>query len=557
MEKILSQLQQAQPNIQINTVELEDGNNLNSLWLAYGMEGVSGLINNYEKKSSTSCHLEILNEHKIKFTGKAAAYFVIGHLPNDMGNMRVSLQIVESENPRKHRVKIDLFNSVDIYNQCRELSDKYGLDLNQMEIDLIKLTDLLEAHREQLLEADLNPITDKFSEKELTPKAAEKAMEFLSNPKLMESIDKLLGQSGIVGEENNRISLFVMASSYKMHRTLHGMVQGTSGGGKSHLINAIAQCMPQEDVIDATRVTPKSLYNYREKELTDKLLIIQDFDGLDDEAQFALREMQSNGKLSSSTVVKDMLGNARGKIKTVKAHFASILATTRTEVYLDNASRSVMQGIDESTDQTQRIIQQQNKKRAGLINADSEHEAKQLLRNCMRVLKKYHVINPYADKLTLPIDARMLRRLNEQFQDFISQITLLHQYQRKKDDSGRLIATEEDVKMATEIFFNAIILKIDELDGSTRQFFERMKDFVKAQPTGTTYKFCQREIRQETKLAKTTVFKHFQLLQELEYIQAVEGSANKGFKYVVSYWDNLEKLRAKVKKELNQQLESL
>ncbi|TRW21463.1 hypothetical protein FMM05_20135 [Flavobacterium zepuense] len=557
MEEIQLQLQQVNPNITINTVQLEDGHNLNSLWLAYGTEGVAELINNYERKTSKANELEIINEHKIKFIGKTAEYFVIGHLPNDMGTMKVSLQIIDNQTERKHRVKIDLFDSLNISNQCRELSDKYNFDINLMELDLIHLADLLEQYRESLFEADTNPLTDRYSEKELTPKAAEKAVEFLSNPNLLQNIDKLLEQSGIIGEEANRISIYVMASSYKMDNTLHGMIQGTSGGGKSHIINGITECMPQEDVKDWTRVTPKALYNHGEKDLTDKLIIIQDFDGLDGDAQFAFREIQSNKKLGSSTVVKDRQGNIKTKDKVVLANFASLVATTKAEVYLDNASRSVLLGIDESIEQTQRIIQRQNKRRAGLIHSDTEQEAKQLLRNCMRVLKKYPVINPYADKINLPLDAKMLRRLNEQFNDFIGQITLLHQFRRKADPQGRLIATTEDIRAATEIFFNAIVLKVDELDASSRQFFERLKAYVKAQATGTTYKFTQREIRQETKLAKTTVFKYMQLLQELEYIQAVEGSVNKGFKYVISYWDNMEKLKARIKQDLNKQLETL
>lgn len=556
MDKIQIQLQQIVPTIQINTVQLEDGYNLNTLWQAYGTEGVAELINSYEKIAITS-PLEILSEHKMRYIGKAADYYVIGHLSNDMGNMKVSLQIVDKETERKHRIKIDLFDSTNISNQCRDFSDKYQFNMNLMEVDLIELTDLLEEYRENQYEIEMNSITDKYSEKELTPKAEEKAVEFLSNARLLKNINELLEQSGIVGEEYNRINLFVLASSYKMSNTLHGMVQGTSGGGKSHLINAIAQCIPQEDLLDMTRITSKSLYHYRDKELTDKLVIIQDFDGLDEEAQFAFREIQSNKKLSSSTAIKDMLGNTRGKIKTVTASFASLVATTKTEIYLDNASRSVLMGIDESSEQTQRIIQRQNQKRAGIVDTDKENDAKQLIRNCIRVLKKYQVINPFADKLMLPVDARMLRRLNEQFQDFISQVTILHQYQRKKDDKGRLIATKEDIRMATEIFFNAIILKVDELDASSRQFFEQLKAFVKSQPTGTTYKFTQREIRQETNLAKTTVFKYMQLLQELEYIQAVQGSVNKGFKYVISYWDNMEKLKAKVKEDLNKQMETL
>ncbi|TEB41017.1 hypothetical protein D0809_27665, partial [Flavobacterium circumlabens] len=120
----------------------------------------------------------------------------------------------------------------------------------------------------------------------------------------------------------------------------------------------------------------------------------------------------------------------------------------------------------------------QNKKIAGKGDNENEVQATQLLRNAMRVLKSYEVINPFADKLTLPLEAKMLRRLNSQFQNFVSQITILHQYQRKTDSKGRLISTKEDVKSAVDIFFTSIIIKVDELDKSTRQFFENLKGYV-------------------------------------------------------------------------------
>ncbi|WP_313806767.1 hypothetical protein, partial [Flavobacterium sp.] len=366
--------------------------------------------------------------------------------------------------------------------------------------------------------------------------------------------DKLLEQSGIVGEEENRKLLFLLASSYKMPYLLHGLVQGNSGEGKTHLINSIASCMPQEDILNMTRITSKSLYHYRGKELINKLILIQDYDGLDDEAQLAFREMQSAKVLSSSTVIKDSFGNIRSKIKEVNAHFASLMATTKAEIYYDNMSRSVIVGVDESEEQTLRIIGQQNRKIAGLSNKENEEQAKQLLRNCMRVLKSYEVINPFADKLVLPSNAKMLRRLNSQFQNFVSQITLLHQYQRKTDDKNRLITTKEDIQLAVDIFFSAIVLKVDELDGSTRLFFEKMKAFVKEQPSGTTHRFTAREIRQALNTSKTSAFKHMELLQQLEYISPVEGNAARGFKYKVSYWDSLERLKATIKEDLSKQL---
>lgn len=556
MQDIRTQIQNIRPELPVNMIQLPDAHSMNDMWLNYGIGGIVELLQNAETEKAVPA-LEIHSDYKIGYKGKTGTFYAIGSLPMDLGNLRVSLQIVEKDSQKKHRVKIDLFDFTSVENQCRELSEKQGFDGNMLEADLKQFTDLLEDYRENLFNAEMNPVTDQFSEKELTPQAHEKAIEFLSKPRLLESVDKLLAQSGIVGEEENRILLFVLASSYKMPYLMHGLVQGSSGEGKSHLVNAIADCMPQEDVMSMTRITSKSLYHYKDKELMNKLIIIQDFDGLDEEAQFAFREMQSAKFLTSSTVVKDMLGNTRGKMKKVHAHFASLTATTKAEVYYDNMSRSVVLGVDESLEQTLRIIKSQNLKNAGISNIESEQHAKQLLRNCMRVLKSYTVVNPFADKIELPLEAKMLRRLNDQFQNFVSQIAILNQYQRKTDDKGRLIATIEDIQKAVEIFFSSIIIKVDELDKSTRQFFEKLKGFVKSQPNGTTYRFTTREIRQELNISKTSAFKYMQTLQELEYIQAVEGSANKGFKYVVSYWDNMEKLKAKIKTEMAMQLDQL
>jgi hypothetical protein len=85
------------------------------------------------------------------------------------------------------------------------------------------------------------------------------------------------------------------------------------------------------------------------------------------------------------------------------------------------------------------------------------------------------VINPYADKVNLPEEAHKIRRLNGLYQSFVKQITLLHQYQRKQDAQGRLISEKEDLQAAAEIMFESIVLKVDELDGSLRQFYERLR----------------------------------------------------------------------------------
>ena len=390
-----------------------------------------------------------------------------------------------------------------------------------------------------------------------------KAQEILKHPSMIQKLNDLIGQSGVVGEENTRLLLYIIGSTYKMGYPLHALVQGTSGSGKSHLINAVGKSFPSEDVMSMTRVTSKSFYHYQDDELVNKLMLIQDFDGLDEEAQYAFRELQSAGTISSSTVYKDRNGNITSKVKSVRSHFASLLATTKAEVYYDNMSRSVIIGVDESEKQTLKIIEYQNRKLAGLIDEDKEKEARRTLQNVARALKKYDVINRYADKVMIPLEARMLRRLNSHYQAFVKQITILHQYQRKTDEKGRLIATKEDLQMASEILFDAIILKVDELDSSLRQFFNRMKQYVEeltkksggTKPTETV--FTQRDIRLGLNVSKSSCFRYMEDLEQLEYIQRTGGYANRGFKYKIVFFDDMEKIKSKIKSKLNEQLKSL
>ncbi|MDD3875993.1 MAG: hypothetical protein PHT69_05195 [Bacteroidales bacterium] len=496
-----------------------------------------------------------LSSSRVKDFTKAAYYEVLGNLPMDCGLMKISLHIITPQNQQKHRLKVDLYDNNNVENILNQIAIKDNtVNINEVEVDFIVLTDLLENHREKLFNEEAINRTNIDERKELTPIAQKQAIEFLKRPNLLERIDKLLEQSGIIGEQQVRLILFIIASSYKMPYTLHALIQGESGGGKTHLINAISECMPAEDVSNLSRITSKSFYYYTNKELVNKLILVQDIHGLDEEAQYAFRELQSSGSLCSSTTEKDRFGILKSKIKYVKAHFASLVTTSNADVYYDNMSRSIILGIDESISQTNQIITYQNQKLSGIICDKEEEQAKQLLRNCIRILKPCEVINPYTEKIIIPVETQMKRRLNQQFQSYIAQITILNQYQRKRDEIGRLITTLDDVISAIETFFPALFLKIDELNSSTRQFFERLKKWVKQHPTGTNYKFSERDGRHGLQISKTSLHEHFKMLKELEYIQVVDGSVNRGFKYQICFWDDVEKLKTKIQAELSKQI---
>ncbi|MEN9655775.1 MAG: hypothetical protein RL311_701 [Bacteroidota bacterium] len=420
------------------------------------------------------------------------------------------------------------------------------LQLHEKEI----FTALLETRKELIFSAE----NSNFSTEKIQSKTqnSQSSIDFLKQKDLLKRLNEQIGKAGIVGEENSRLLLFLIIISYMNKSPIHGIVQGSSGSGKTHMIGSIADLMPQEDVFRFTRITESSLYNWGEYDLFRKIIIIEDLDGLKEEALYSLRELISNQFLSSSVSVKDKKGNNKSAKKEVKGQFSSLSATTKGETYEDNMSRSFLIAVDESKAQTARIIEHQNRRNAGEIDPKEKQKAVLFIQQIVRNLQEYEVINPYATRLNLPEKVHKIRRLNEMYQAVIKQVTFLNQYQRQTKEN-QLITTIEDIEQATEILFESIVLKVDELDGSLRQFFEKVKKYLKDQ----NQEFTQREIRQAFNISKSQCSRFFIQLVELEYITLKYGGNLKLQKYVIDYWDNHQKLRLEIKDFLLNQINQL
>lgn len=505
------------------------------------------------KEESKAHYLNTGNPNNIYFTAVAANYTIKGGLKPQLDSLKIALQIIHKETGQDYRTKIDLYDYKQIQHIAETVSELLALRKDQAEKDLQLLTHLLENFREEQLQGQPQRRHNKIIIKVPEATAAQCA-GFMKQKGLLQRFNALIGKSGVTGEEVNRIFLFVIATSYKMKETLHGLVQGSSGSGKTRLLKIISSLMPPEDVKRFTRVTDNSFYNYGEYDLVNMLLCFEDVDGLKEDAQLALRELQSNDILISSTSVKDDTGNIRSAERIVRGPVASLSATTRGDYYEDNISRCFVIAVDETKEQTLKIIRYQNEVAAGIIDKRKEQEVVQFIQNCIRLIKPYEVVNQYAGKIQLPEEAHKIRRLNEMYQSIVKQVTLLNQYQRKQDTQGRLITEKEDLQTACEILFESILLKVDELDGSLRQFYERLKTFAGSQ--GRDYEFNRFEVRAATGVSKTQQHRYLQQLLNLEYVKQF-GFANRGFKYKIAHWDNMAAVRARIKDSLAEQLQAL
>lgn len=582
-EKYSKELKELLPNIILSKLNLPDGEDINSTAVAHQSEIFTHLLEtrtfifsnekSTEKEKTQSSEtvtksvitennkFNTSNPYKLIFTTETAIYCIKGGVDKIMNKLTITLEIMNeklNENINKRRFKLDLYDNKQVEKTIQEASELLQINKPNLEKDLNELTEQLDNYREKEMQSGNDNNNATPTNYALTAEEKNKAIDFLKKPKVIKRLSELLGKTGIVGEERNRIFLCCIAISHLQKETLHALIQGSSGSGKTRLLKQISDCMPSEKVTKLTRISDKVLYNYPETYFVNRLLCLEDIDGLSEEAEFAFRELQSNGELNSATSQKLDNGQIVAGQKTVKGPIASLACTTHGEIFEDNMSRVFLVAVDESKEKIKKVIDYQNAKAAGVIDNREEEATKKFIQLIVRLLQPYEIQNPYAQKVFLPEDAHKILRLNEMFQHFVKIVTLINQHQRRKNERGQLISAKEDIEIAVEIMFESIVLKVDELDGSSRQFFENLKTYLQKTYNGTHQKaeFSQREIRQTFNISKAQTNRYLSILKSLEYVQH-GGFSNKGFKYKISYWDDYKALRERIKTDINNQLKAL
>lgn len=282
-------------------------------------------------------------------------------------------------------------------------------------------------------------------------KQTELASEFLRNAGILEEVVKDMDILGFVGEGENKILGYLITISRKLDKPLSGIAVSSSGAGKSKLVDTLQALTPPEDVIFASKLTPQALYYMPKDFLKNKLLIIEERAG-SELADYAIRTLQSKGKLALAAPVKNqtVFFEVEGPISTLET-------TTSYKLNRENITRCFILHLDESKEQTERIHKYQRflKTHKGIKNREERSGIISFHHSIQRLIKKTQVIIPYAEKLSFPVNLPSLRRDNQKLLTLIEAITLLYQYQRKRINKHGLSfieSTPKDYEIAYNIF---------------------------------------------------------------------------------------------------------
>jgi hypothetical protein len=468
-----------------------------------------------------------------------------------LDRLRITVKIEHHQTAIRHN--LDLYNDGQLEKLIRKCAERFEMGSMYVAKALSELVNRIEAYRLEEIKQQQEKENPK---KILSEQEKEEAENFLKNKNLIEKTAQLIGASGVVGEEKNRLLLFLVFTSRKMQRPLHAISFGSSGTGKSHLQEKVGELMPEEEKIEITSLSENAFYYFGQQELRNKLILIEDLDGAEN-VLYPLRELQSKRSITKTVTIKTAHGQTKTETLRVEGPVSVAGCTTKESVYEDNANRSFLLYLDESKEQDEKIMEYQRKLSAGTLDITAEQNAKTLLKNAQRMLQPVTVRNPYAEKLKLPEGVFKPRRTNAHYLQFIEAVTFYHQYQREEKsdpDTGEIFieTTIEDIKEANELMKEVLLRKSDELSGACRSFFEQLKTFLKS---NALTEFTNKEIRSALRVNHNTQKMFMASLQQYGYIHKSEGDKKKGFHYEVCSYEEYGELEKRITAVLDEILQ--
>jgi hypothetical protein len=443
------------------------------------------------------------------------------------------------------RHNLDLYNDVQVEKLVRKTAERLEVSSIQLTRAVADITAQLEYYRLLQIEAKEKTKTQKL--KILTIEEKEQAINFLQQPNLLQTTNNLIGKSGVIGEEANRLLMYLIFTSRKRNSPLHIISHGSSGAGKSHLQEKVAELIPEEDKIESTSLTSNALYYFGEYDLQHKLILIEDMDGAEG-VMYALRELISKKHITKLVPMKDSRGITKTVTFTVTGPVTVAGCTTQERIYEDNANRSFLIYIDESKEQDEKIMDYQRAVSAGQADHSEERRIKELLQNTQRMLQPVTIKNPYAAQLKIPTEVFKPRRTNAHYLQFIEAITFYHQYQREQKadpETGEIYieTTLEDIAEANKLMKEVLLRKADELSGACRNYFEELKQALAESKQST---FTNKEARQLLRTPISTVKRYHSELQNSNYIKRNEDKKSKAYYYEIISYKEYQQLQQRI-----------
>jgi DNA primase catalytic core len=561
---IATELKQLNEKLQISVIDTPEGEDVNSLSIGHEPEIFTHLIDNRQPFSFSSEPLSNEKEKPLAQPITSGLKVTPDYIRYETNHLIITLWGgIEIHTVNRLRATLHIQHKANEYNSFRDTADLYSHSQTdrlikqaseKLEIStsitneaITGLTKELEAYRQQKREEKRKSeenkekqSVDRFSREQM-----QKASDYMRSRELTKQTYKLFGNLGMIGQQDNATLLFFIFLTRFFKNPLHAIVMGSSGSGKTHLLQGVAGTVPKQHINVTTSLSENTLYYTPKDFLKNKILLQEDLDGAYN-ALLPLRELMSNQEISRfSTKTNSRTGDSKQVYLHVEGPVCVAGATTKDKVYEDNANRSFLIQIEENPKHEAEVLEYQGKVAAGLIDFKKYEQNINLLKACQLLIEPMEVLIPFAPKLELPPHVFKKMRTKNHYLTLIKAVTLWNQKQRKTttDNEGNkyLISTLEDVEWANYLCKDNLLRKSDELGGKTRNFFESLKELIKQWEAKTFY---AKDVRKYLRMHPMTLQRYFMELENRGLIRCVGRSNKPGNEYEISVWDDYEQLKS-------------
>ena len=481
--------------------------------------------------------LDIVVEANAVVITRGDRRYRIRGLERNMSSLSLKVNITASRDELIHVDTVDLYKAPSRSSFQRVTALELYCDEETVKRDIGFVLSHIEELRNRQIEA-AKGITKPV---ELTLEEHREAMLLLQDPDLIARIIRDLDQCGMVGEPFNKLAAYLAVVSRKLKSPLAILVQSSSSAGKSTLVDAILNLVPEEDCLRLSNLSSQSLYYLDSQSLQHKTLAISEDHGLA-EAAYALKLLQSEGQLTHATVAKGADGRLATQLYTVRGPIQLMLTSTRHEIDEELHNRCLILSVDESREQTRAIQERQRvgQTKQGFLQRQAVSDLQALHRNAQRLLRPLRVYNPLVESMEFSFERTRNRRDHAKYLTLIQAVALLHQHQRaivtEEDGTESIEVTQLDIDLATRLMEKLLSQSQSEMSPQTHNCLEQLRKFVDERAkrlsiTPREVKFTRREFREAGGWSDNQLRVHLDRLIGLEHVVVHRGRQGSTYVY--------------------------
>ena len=335
-------------------------------------------------------------------------------------------------------------------------------------------------HKLKSKEDNIFKLVRKASLGELAPKdVQEQATAIIESPNLLNVIVQEV-QKSVVGEKDTIIAILINAcgiwvincesTSYKL------ITYSRSGSGKDYVVKRTLRLFPGESIQFRERISPKVFSYWHTEEIepdwTWDGVIFYGEDVSDQVLNDEVFKLMASGKERRQTTI---VFRGCANTLTINGNPVMFITTASANPEDEILRRFAFCQMNESATQSKRIKEWRSRletKGTGLLEPDA------YVKWSLQLLQRVKVKIPYAQELAgyLP-NTLITRTVFPRFLDYIKASAALHQYQRKRDKAGIIIADPKDYYIACRVLVKTTSVGIAPLSGIDKDLWEIMHKY--------------------------------------------------------------------------------